>query len=69
MYLYIYIYSGPDYPLGKVGKCVGPTKVWGLRTFFFWSFSFYYINNNTFFFKFILKRAYEKNFSCDLRQP
>ena len=23
------VHPGPDYPLGKVGKCLGPTKVRG----------------------------------------
>ena len=29
--MYIYIYTGPDYGLGKLGKCLGPTKPEGLR--------------------------------------
>ena len=36
-YICMYLYKGPDYGLGKVGKCLGPMKVRGcteVRIFF-----------------------------------
>ena len=32
VYVFVHVYAcaGPYYSLGKVGKCLGPTKVWDL---------------------------------------